>query len=432
MTNKPKIGENSSTTNPWGFSVKGVRPEGTCPICKKRFEWDKRKGYLCKKHRTTPQRYTIDFYNKGERIRRGTDLNGKTIRTFADAHALLNQVFNEKLAHKFDPTKWKSKDRIEFRFSTLIWKWYEEKEKLMEQGKRAPSYVPKLKTYIRHYYEPHFMHQDVREILSCKDFANKLPDMGVRVNKPPISLKYQKNLLDALKGFFIWLKDERIITDVPKIPVFEVPEYEPQIIASEIQHKILDFIPNEHKPIFTFLFHQGARPGEVTALLGDCIDGDIVSYKRTFSARKLVEWTKTKKIRHNLIFPEVLKALPKPKQLFKKEFVFKNPENSNKPYSNDNLNKIYHKALSMFNQKYNTELNISLYEATKHSFGTQLINKGVPENLLKKWFGHTKSEMTEKYAKLKVVNAFRNLQNIVEIHKKVGAVSKQSVDGSQS
>jgi len=49
------------------------------------------------------------------------------------------------------------------------------------------------------------------------------------------------------------------------------------------------------------------------------------------------------------------------------------------------------------------------YEATKHSFGTRYVNDGVSKDLLKEWFGHTKIEMTQRYAKIKVVEAFRQL-----------------------
>ncbi len=87
--------------------------------------------------------------------------------------------------------------------------------------------------------------------------------------------------------------------------------------------------------------------------------------------------------------------------------------------ANDFLNNIYHKALDDFNKKYKTKLAIGLYEATKHSFGTQLINKGIPEHLLQEWFGHTRPEMTRKYTKLKVVDAFRNIEKILKINKAV-------------
>ena len=182
----------------WGFSMTNIRPEGKCPVCFGSFKFDKRRGFICPAHLTTPQRYSIRPFYKGERITRGTTFDGKTIRTLADALILLRQFKDEKDRRVLDITKWKSKLKIEYAFKHLIWKWYQEKEDLMNRGKLARGYVPKLRTYITNYYEPFFKGIDVREILSCKDFARQL-------NKSP---KYQKNILDALCSFFRWLRDE--------------------------------------------------------------------------------------------------------------------------------------------------------------------------------------------------------------------------------
>ncbi|GAB4486305.1 MAG: hypothetical protein OHK006_13950 [Thermodesulfovibrionales bacterium] len=382
--------------------MKGIHPEGRCPKCKGTFKRDKQKGFVCPGCLTHPKRYTVCIHYKGERIRRGTTLDGKTLQTFADAHGLLRQAENDIEAHRFDPARWKAKDRVDYRMSIQLDLWYHEKVDLMNKGRRAAGYVPKLKTYIEHYYKPFFGHKDVREIFNCKDFVNGLPNR--------LSLKYQKNISDALKGFFNWLKENRVIAEIPVFPVIEVPEHEPQTISREIQLKLLDEIPAEHRPIFTFLFYQGCRPGEVRALKWDSINDDVVTIKRTWSGRVLKETTKTKNIRHNLIFPEVMAVLPA--RRFPLDFVFTHGVESRRPYSQDFLNRLYRDAQDSFNLKHGTTLKTSLYESTKHSFGTQLINQGVPESLLQQWFGHTRAEMTKKYAKLRVVDAFRDLQKM--------------------
>ena len=71
--------------------------------------------------------------------------------------------------------------------------------------------------------------------------------------------------------------------------------------------------------------------------------------------------------------------------------------------------------MQAFNENYETDLQVELYEATKHSFGTDQVNKGVPIQWLQQWFGHTSQKMTEKYAKLNVVDVFRKLNNVVSI-----------------
>lgn len=396
--------DNTNTFQVLGLSMKGIYPEGRCPVpgCNKTFKWNSQRGHVCPEHLTPATRFSIIIHYKGQRIKRGTTLDGRTLKTFGAAHDLLSQARSELGARRFDPRKWQSKDRLEFQFSTLIWRWYEEKEGLMKKGQLAQGYVPKLSGYIKNYIEPYFKGQDVREIFNLKDFSLHLPDR--------LSLKYQKNIVDALKAFFKWLRENRITADLPVFPDrYIIPEYEPETVNREVQVKFLECVPVEHLPIFTFMVYQGARPGEVSALMGDCITGDTVTYKRAFSGRVLTEHTKTKKVRHNYIFREALAVLPK---VFPKQFVFTHGK-SGKPYSNDYLNKIYREAMTRFNERYSADLSLPLYEFTKHSFGTHFINKH-PEmrDVLQEHFGHTRAEMTKRYAKMRVVDAFREMDNV--------------------
>ncbi len=97
-----------------------------------------------------------------------------------------------------------------------------------------------------------------------------------------------------------------------------------------------------------------------------------------------------------------MKALPQ--RRFPDDFVFTHGKEVKRHYSHNYLNKIYNEAMGQLGLK------IESYEATKHSFGPQRINEGVPENLLRDWFGHAKSEMTRRYARLRVVDAFRQIE----------------------
>lgn len=402
--------------NHWGLSMKGIQPLGRCPKCQGSFKKDSRQGYVCPVCLTHPKRFLIVIHYKGKRIRRATTLEGKTLRSFADAHGLLKQAQNEIDAHKFDPVKWKAKDRTDYRFSYQVDRWYKEKDGLMKEGKRAPSYVPKLFTYIRHYFLPYFGDQDIRDIRTTKDFARQLFDglykfkkehaLPVSVKQRKLSLKYQDNILKALRGFFIWLKDDEKLIDNEQMPVFkfeEVPEHKPQIISPETQTMLLDLIPDVHKPIFVFLFYQGCRPSEVRALKWNDINGDVVTYSRTWSGSVLREQTKTKRIRHNLLFEETLRALP-PRR-FSGDFVFVHGKIKKRHYSPDFLNKIFNTAARKLG------LDIELYEATKHSFGFYHLNKmGVSKEMLKEWYGHASVKTTDLYAKIQVVDAFREVQ----------------------
>jgi len=427
LTNSRCISQNftqDNQNNPWGFSLRGIRAEGRCPKCKGRFKKDINKGFLCTTCLTRPERFLIDFWYEGERIRRGTTLDGRTLRSFVDANALLRQAENEIEAKRFDVTKWKAKEQKEFNFKTLVMQWYEDKKDLMENNERAPSYVPILLTYIEHYFLPFFGHMDVRDIrtTTIKTFKKQLVNMSPKSKK--LSLKYQKNILDALNHFFECLVNDDIIAinDKPKIPHIKVPEHAFNVISPEIQSILLDYISKEHHAIFTFLFNQGCRPSEARALKWDCIEDDVVTYKRTWSRRMLKETTKTDSIRKNLLFDETLSILPN--RRFPSDFVFSHGKKK-QPYSADLLNRLFNKAVQKFNEKLEEggetiRLEITLYEATKHSFGTYMHNKlGVTLEILQKHFGHVKIETVLKYTKLQAVDTFREIQ---EKRKKVVSI----------
>lgn len=388
----------------------GIRTRGVCPVpgCGKRFKWNNDKGYfVCPDHLTPAQYHVVEFEHKGARINRAIDFNGNTLTTYAAALSLYMQAQTEIKGKRFDPTKWTSKGRYEFKFSTLIWKWHKEKESLLEKGRRAVTYVPKLKGYIRNYYLAYLGDMDVRDIspIHINEWYMQLPQ------KAPKTIK---NVTDSLRSFFRWLHNNRLIDQPMPFPVTDVPEHEPEILSPEVQMMILEKIPVEHKPIFAFLFYQGCRIGEARALKWDCIEGDIVTYRRAFSGTRLVEHTKTKKVRHNLLFPETLAVLPA--RGFALDFVFSHQYGKRRmPYQENYINRIYRETIKAVNKEHGLSLSSELYEHTKHSFGTQYVNSGMDRANIKDWFGHTDMKTTEKYAKFKVVEAFRKVSALRRI-----------------
>ncbi len=383
-----------------GFSTKGIHAEGSCPVpgCSKRFKWNSQRGFVCPEHLTPATRYTIVIFYKGQRIKRGTSLDGKTLNTFAVAHALYGQAQREIETHRFDIERWKSKNDREYRFSALSQKWLDEKEAEKNKGRLAPSYYRKLKTYMEIYYMPSLLwNMDAREIRTyhIKQFMQDMPD------KSP---KYTKNISDALRNFFMWLKEGGIIQEMPVFKKIEVPEYSFKTISREDQLRILNEVPEEHKPIMTFLFYQGVRPSEARALKWKDISGETVTLQRTYSDKELREQTKNKRIRFNYLFPETISALP-PKS-FPDQFVFLHGKQVKRPYSGCLLRSIFKTACE------SCGIEIGLYEATKHSFATNHYQAGVGMDLLRRWFGHSSAKMTERYTRVDVVGQMRKLTSI--------------------
>ena len=74
-------------------------------------------------------------------------------------------------------------------------------------------------------------------------------------------------------------------------------------------------------------------------------------------------------------------------------FVFINPR-TGMSYSQDTMTRIWNNVRSA--AKINDGLR--LYDASRHSFASQLVNAGTPLNKVSKLLGHSSTKMTEKYA----------------------------------
>lgn len=411
----------------WGFAPmnKGIQPEGKCPVCNSRFKWDnKKRQFLCPAHLTAPKRFTMYTFFKGERIWRGSTFEGEPLRTHYEAQKLVEKANAEKRAGKFDPTKWKLK-KIEYKPGRLILKWYKEKYRAMKRGDLKPSYVVKLKSYIRLYFIPYGLKKDfddIRNIKSCKDLFESMPQK--------LSLKYRSNIRMAIATFFNWCKnEEKLIDELPFIPRFPKQKYIPTVVNKEFRQFLVDnYIRPQHQNIFGFLIHQGCRPSEAIALKGDCLKdhptlGKYVEYRRTLSEKIIVEIPKDSEARVNPIFEETMKYLP---QTFADDFAFKN---NGKLYTLTVLEKELMRALRLYNAdqrkmaeekcKVWEDIKIKLYEFCKHSWSTEMYEKGASLEDLQKYHGHSKPETSLLYTKIDVLKRFKKFAEVIPIKKEV-------------
>lgn len=100
--------------------------------------------------------------------------------------------------------------------------------------------------------------------------------------------------------------------------------------------------------------------------------------------------TKTVKVRRYQVtsyFQKVIEGIPP----YLSPFVFVRADG--KPYTSKNLNKIWHDACSKVGIK------IKMYNGVRHSLGCQLLDMGYDLALVQDQLGHTKPEMTRRYAK---------------------------------
>lgn len=397
------------------FMSTGIRPQGKCPECGSKWEWHRTKFFRCPNHHhVNPKLFLIDFKHKGERFRRGTDLNGNTLRYYKDASDLYAQAQSERVSKEaeFDPYKWRVKGSNAYAFSKLVREWYKEKYMLSCKPEGASKkvgyeYASTMKRHAENCWIPYFGDKDVRHIINLNRFTNQLD----------CSPQYASDLQSTLMQFFKWTFAERLITRLPEFETVDVIR-EFQTVDKETQLKFIELLPEHAKPIFTYMIYQGARPSEVCALKWDSVSFDDVGggkviYQRTLKtidkSQKFIlfDHTKNGKDRDNYLYPEARRILPQ--KSFPDNFVFTRPNGNH--HNRNSLHKIYRATKKHWLKKYGDEIQCTMYEFTKHSFGTQFIEKYGPESLyaLKEHFGHSNIKTTEKYVNVKPVDMVRQM-----------------------
>lgn len=373
-----------------GEDMKGmIRPKGKCSICQGAFVEIKKLGFICPEHKIVPKRFLIDLFYKGQRIRLFSDKQGQPLDTYQRALSLLTHINFELKNHIFDPLNYIKQELEKFYVTNLLDKFLD-----FKINKIAPSYKSDLKRHVR-IAKNYFGAKDVREIkkldiVNYKDYLEK--NFNYRG-------KTVKNVLDVFKTFLRYLKsDLEIVENVPIFPVIEVKEPTTIWLSPEVQKRVLEVIPEEGKPIVIFLMLTGCRPGEARAL--KCKDVDlekrIIKISATFSGGIYREKRKGKKAK-NAIIPIHQELYPYIKNRVEENlpdaYVFTNPKTS-KYFSKSKLEKLW----ASIREKVGLTKDVRLYDATRHSFASQLVNKGVSLLSVSRLLGHSSVKMTERYA----------------------------------
>ena len=202
--------------------------------------------------------------------------------------------------------------------------------------------------------------------------------------------KGKYNVLSTLRTM---LKTAYRNEDIQKMPPFPKLSYDPpgkiEYLTMEQQVKVVQEIPERDRPIFMFAMEYGLRIGEVRAIQKDCIADGLLIIKRAFSDNALRERTKTGAVReYDLTHyaQAILDSLP----ITFSQFVFTREDQ--KPYTNKNLNHIWHEACRKVG------IEIKLYNAVRHSLGCQLADEGQDLSFIQGVLGHTRPEMTQRYS----------------------------------
>ncbi len=346
----------------------------------------------------------IDLYWKGKHHVFRRDSKGEVFDYREACKTLVN--INSEIEDpfiQFNPVDWTDSKIKERKFENQIERWLKEKEQEEANNELSYGTLRDYKGYANNHYSILFG-KDVRDIdlALLSELKNGLSG---------VSPKTRKNIIDALHVFFVWLKRNGVIKEVPAMPEVKgivAPLY--KAMEFDAQTEVLSRIPERHRDVFLFLMETGIRPAEACALTVEDVDlaRGIASIVRTFSKNKLRFTTKQKVSRiiplSSVAFRIMEKHIEKPKFPMiingeKYYFVFINPT-TGKNYLSDTLWKIWRQF---------SGVDLSVYQGTRHSFGFQLAQKNdlAKVQLL---MGHSTIKMTQKYAQVKITT----LRDIVE------------------
>jgi len=390
-----------------------IRTKQKCPVCGNCFEHYPRLGFICKNCKTIPKKFFIDIHYKGQRKKIYSDKRGHPLDSYNLALETSHYISTEIKDGTFDPSKYDKKIQSEFYIKTKLIEYYEKKKEDI-----APSYLGTFKKHIDTAIQ-FFGNTDVRDIkkinlIKYKDY----------LESKNLSNKTIKNYIDNLRAFFNYLKNElELITEVPAFPKVEVSLPIIKWISNEDQIKIFEAIPDEHKPIFAFLFLVGCRPGEARALKVKDVNliNKSITISSTFSGNVLRNKRKGRKSRsvpipiNEELYPIIEECV---KDKTPDSFVFINPK-TGKFYTQKKLQVIWNNI----RKKFNLDKNIRLYDATRHSFASNLLNQNVPIAKISKLLGHTNIKTTERYAHVDI-NSLRvdinkiSLKKVIDFQKK--------------
>jgi integrase len=304
----------------------------------------------------------IVLYWEGETYTYRRDDDGKVFRCFSAVQKLteINKAIQNK-RRPFKPQEWIDTQRRDRIFEIQWQEYMDEKEAEREAGELSPEYFRTLKSYNKNHFED-WRGWDVKTIdrAAIASFKQKLSS---RVAK----IKTRKNILNALHAFFAWLYDNGRIEIIPAFPIIKGDNSTPRrAIRPGVQDAALQKLPTPFRDPIEFMMKTGLRPGECVAVLVKSVDipNRVVWVERALSGSTYVETTKNKSklpIPLNDRALEIVRRNIKGK--FPNDFLFTNPK-TGRGYARKRL---------WAEWKRHSGTDVKLYEATRHSYCTQIV-----------------------------------------------------------
>jgi integrase len=245
--------------------------------------------------------------------------------------------------------------------------------------------------------------------------------------------KTLKNAMDIFKTFMGYVKNDfELIDHVPPFPKIEVPDAPFMWVDQKDQINLFEKVPDQHKPIIAFLMLHGCRPGEARAL--KCkdveLEHDSITISATFSGKAYCTRRKGRGARIAVIpiHPETKEYLEdRKKNALPEAFVFINPT-TGRHYTQTKMEEIW----CHVRKEAGISDKLRLYDATRHSYASQLVNRGVSLYTVSKLLGHSSTKVTEKYSHANIENLKTEVARITLKKENVSRLSPEKKGSDES
>jgi integrase len=300
---------------------------------------------------------------------------------YKTAKALLGSIQTEldecrKKGLRFNPEKWKQIEIERRKLGKKLDEWLEHKYKQLAKKRLHPSSIRSIEGHVKEYIRPFFGNYAEEELSKSVvgNFVDSLPQILKR--------KSRQNIYVTLKSFIHWAG---YVIQLPRIDEDDDSEQMVALTFTE-QQGALQRIPERHRDIIEFGMETGLRPGELVTL--QTIDFNPAKgtlwVRRTLSGGQIIETTKGKKRVEIGLSDKACEIARRHAGGF---WLFVHPYTQGR-YGINALNKIW--------KKYSL-IEISYYEASRHSFVTQLVDDGVGSLQVKELARHSDVRTTQRY-----------------------------------
>lgn len=370
------------------------------------FAFDEIRGFHCPAHGTFPRRYFLYLHWENKRYNIYHDQDGGWLDSYKRAQLLQASIevdvskaiagpgiFNAKRFLKADQRKY----------------WI---MNLLDDFLPLKTYRPSCRKDYKRYYDRakgFFKTKDIRKLENAE-----ILDYLRFLEKGKISLKTQKNYLDALRTFVIWCREDRgmRMENLTKWPKIKPVKAKRRWISQADQIDLLQYIEPADQPIVLYTALHGTRLGESRAIRIRDVDlkNRLIVISGTFSGNVYMDGRKGQDsepyevpIRDEIydwIADLCKEALPG-------AFLFVNQRNG-QAYSQQKMRRIWAKV----REGAGLVKEFRLYDATRHSFASQLRAAGVDIADVRDHLGHKDIRTTLRYAHGSVEKLRANLKKL--------------------